>query len=72
MPEACFRNGTTETLLKTTVCEHSLSLHPQMHSETLPCKEVAINRHDPETRLPSLGPSPFKMYCGEEENCPVG
>ena len=48
-------------LLKTTVGEHSSSLHPQMQVKTLPCKDETTYQQDPETPPPSLGPSSFKI-----------
>ena len=51
----------SETLLKTTVCENSSSLHPQMQVKTLKRKEETKYKQDPEMLPPSLGLSSFKM-----------
>ena len=59
------------TLLKTTVCENSLSLYPQMQVKTLKHKEEIIYQQDPEMLPPSLGSSSFKTDRGEVEKGPV-
>lgn len=51
--------------------EHSSSLLPQMQIESLPCKKETVYKPHPETTLPLLHQSSFKLDWGEVGKYPV-